>query len=285
MAEQRLPILPIVVVISGSGRNLQVLLDAAAAGRLSVDIRAVISNKPDAKGLQRAQLAGVPTAVVDHTDYASREAFDSALADCIDSFQPELVVLAGFMRILTPEFTARYAGKMLNVHPSLLPNYRGLNTYQRVLDDGGSQHGVSIHFVTAELDGGPVVLQASTDIISADTVNTLEERVHQQELVIYPAAIEAFAQGRLRLVDGQAMLDNQALIQPIVVHEPSKLVATDYTEGYEKIFPSINTANAANSDCQSYGQPSEQPDRPSYSDCLDATTTDDDSQPDRLGNG
>lgn len=228
--------MPVVILISGTGRNLQVFLDEAAAGRLSVDIRAVISNRPDAGGLQRATDAGIPTAVVDHQEYPDRESFDRALAACVDGYAPELVVLAGFMRILTSVFVQRYTGRMLNVHPSLLPAYRGLNTYQRALDDGAQQHGVSIHFVTEELDGGPVVLQASTDILPDDDAEQLAQRVHQQELVIYPVVVQAFAEQRLQFQRGVPCLDGEPLLQPIVVHEPAKCFANDYTKSYAIIF-------------------------------------------------
>lgn len=154
----------VVVLISGSGTNLQAIIDGQQDGSLPIKIAAVISNKPDVKGLQRAETANIATAVVDHKQFESRESFDAALQLEIDKHQPQLVVLAGFMRILTPAFTAHYAGKMLNIHPSLLPKYQGLHTHQRAIDAGDSIHGVTVHFVTAELDGGPAAIQAQVKI-------------------------------------------------------------------------------------------------------------------------
>lgn len=209
------PKLPIVVLISGGGSNLQALIDAVATGKLNVEIRAVISNRPDAKGLQRARDAGIPAEALDHTSFESREAFDRALQTRIDSFEPRLVVLAGFMRLLTDDFVAHYLGRMLNIHPSLLPAYTGLNTHQRVLEAGGKQHGASVHFVTAELDGGPLILQASVDVQTDDDANSLAARVLEQEHKIYPIAVQWFAEGRLQLRDSQAWFDGRALTQPL----------------------------------------------------------------------
>lgn len=231
--QQPLAPMAVVILISGSGRNLQVFLDAAEAGALHIDIKAVISNRPDVQGLERARNAGVPIAVVNHQHYPDREQFDAALAECIDAYVPDIVVLAGFMRILTPSFVNHYAGRMLNVHPSLLPAYRGLNTYQRALDDDAAEHGVSVHYVTPELDGGPVVLQGVTEILPGDTAQSLEARVHQQELVIYPAVVQAIAQQRLQLRSGQVWLDNQALPAPLQLRHPEKSFQTHYTQGYE----------------------------------------------------
>ena len=149
--------LPIVILISGRGSNLQAIIDKTRRGELPVEIRAVISNRPDASGLSHASQANLETRVIDHTDYADREAFDQSLQTCIDSFLPELVILAGFMRILTPGFVHHYRGRMLNIHPSLLPEFPGLDTHQRAIDAGKREHGASVHFVTDDLDGGPVV--------------------------------------------------------------------------------------------------------------------------------
>lgn len=190
--------LPIVVLISGNGSNLQAIIDAIRAG-LPAEIRAVISNNPQAYGLNRAREAGIPAEVIDHHDYVSRTAFDQALMARIDHYQPKLVVLAGFMRILTDEFVTHYHGRMLNIHPSLLPRYQGLNTHQRVLDAGDKIHGVSVHFVSSELDGGPVILQAEIPVYEDDDTDTLVERIHKQEHIIYPRVIRWFAEGRLRL--------------------------------------------------------------------------------------
>lgn len=207
--------LPIVILISGSGSNLQALIDAAMSGELDVDIRAVISNRPGITGLQRAQDAGIPTKTLDHTQFESREAFDQALQGLIDSFEAKLVVLAGFMRLLTDDFVNHYLGRMLNIHPSLLPAYTGLNTHQRVLDAGDKQHGASVHFVTAELDGGPLILQSTVPVHASDDAKTLAARVLEQEHKIYPLAVQWFAEGRLQLKDSQAWFDGKLLSQPL----------------------------------------------------------------------
>lgn len=203
--------LRVVVLISGSGSNLQAIIDGQRAGELPIEIVAVISNRPNVKGLERAVHAGIEAITLDHKDFASRQAFDAALAERIDSYRPELVVLAGFMRILTPEFTQRYLGRMLNIHPSLLPKYQGLNTHQRALDAGDSEHGVTVHFVTAELDGGPAVIQAVVPVLAGDDARSLAARVQTQEHVIYPMAIKWFAEGRLIMRDNAALLDGEPL--------------------------------------------------------------------------
>jgi phosphoribosylglycinamide formyltransferase-1 len=210
-----IPKFPIVVLISGSGSNLQALINAVAAGELNVEIRAVISNRPDARGLQRAREAGIPAEALDHTTFESREAFDLALQQRIDSYEPRLVVLAGFMRLLSDDFVAHYLGRMINIHPSLLPAYTGLSTHQRVLEAGDSQHGASVHFVTAELDGGPLILQATVPVHSTDEPQTLAARVLEQEHKIYPLAVKWFAEGRLRLCGNHACLDDKVLTQPL----------------------------------------------------------------------
>ncbi len=207
--------LPVVVLISGGGTNLQAIIDAAQ-NDLPVDIRAVISNQPDAYGLQRAEQAGIPTAILDHRNFDSREAFDQALAKLVDEYQPGLVLLAGFMRILTPEFVRHYQGRMFNIHPSLLPRFQGLHTHQRVLDAAEKEHGASIHFVTEELDGGPVILQARVPVLPGDNADSLAARVLEKEHQIYPLAVRWFAEGRLSLNDaGQVILDNRALSAPV----------------------------------------------------------------------
>lgn len=201
------PPLPIVILISGNGSNLQAIIDAIRAG-LPAEIRAVISNNPQAYGLSRAREAGIPAEVIDHHDYDSRAAFDQALMSRIDYYQPKLVVLAGFMRILTDEFVKHYYGRMINIHPSLLPRHQGLNTHQRVLDAGDKIHGVSVHFVSPELDAGPVILQAEIPVYTDDDADTLAERIHQQEHRIYPQVIHWFADDRLRLRGNNVLLDD-----------------------------------------------------------------------------
>ena len=206
--------LPIVVLISGSGSNLQAIIDQAA-NELPVDIRAVISNQADAFGLQRAARAGIHTEILDHRDYDSREAYDSALQNLIDSFEPGLVVLAGFMRILTDDFVRHYEGCMFNIHPSLLPKYRGLHTHARAIEAGDGEHGATVHFVTPELDSGPVIIQARVAVHPDDTPDTLAARVLEQEHIIYPQAIRWFAEGRLELKDGVVYLDGNVTGPPI----------------------------------------------------------------------
>ena len=210
------PKLPIVVLISGRGSNLQSIIDQAASGDLPVEIRAVISNRPGVRGLDRAAAAGIETRVLDHGDFSDRESYDRALAELIDSYHPGLVVLAGFMRILTPGFVRHYAGRMLNIHPSLLPKFRGLHTHERALEAGEKEHGASIHFVTEELDGGPVFLQAVVPVLPDDTPERLAARVLEQEHRLYPEAIRWFAEGRIRLTeDGRLLLDGKPLDSPV----------------------------------------------------------------------
>ena len=207
--------LPVVILISGRGSNLQAIIGAVARGTLAVDIRAVISNRPDAAGLQHATRAGIPTAIIDHTLYADRLAFDQALQACIDHYQPGLIILAGFMRILSDNFVAHYRGRMLNIHPSLLPDFPGLKTHQRALDAGCKQHGASVHFVTADIDGGPLVLQTRVPVHADDSADSLAARVLEQEHHLYPLAIRWFAEGRLTLDEnGQALLDGAILTTP-----------------------------------------------------------------------
>lgn len=200
--------LPVVVLISGNGSNLQAIIDAVRTG-LPASIRAVISNNPQAYGLRRAREAGIPADTIDHHEYDSRETFDQALRSRIDYYQPKLVVLAGFMRILTDKFVRHYYGHIVNIHPSLLPRYQGLNTHQRVLDAGDEIHGVSVHFVSPELDAGPVILQAEIPVHTGDDADTLARRIHEQEHVIYPQVIRWFAEGRLRLQGNNVLLDNE----------------------------------------------------------------------------
>lgn len=204
----------LVVLISGSGSNLQAIIDAIAAGRVHATIAAVISNRHGVRGLERARLAGIETAVVDHRQFAAREAFDAALRDAIDRHRPDLVVLAGFMRILTTPFVDHYRGRMLNIHPSLLPQFRGLDTHTRALAAGVAEHGASVHFVTSELDGGPVVAQVRVPVQRGDSAAQLAARVLQHEHRLYPLVIDWFAHRRLQLRNGKAYLDGREIQAP-----------------------------------------------------------------------
>ena len=207
--------LPIVGLISGNGSNLQAIIDAIHREEVPAAIRAVISNRPQALGLERAQRAGIPTVVVDHHRFTDRDSFDAALQTAIDAYQPALVVLAGFMRILSPAFVRHYHGRMLNVHPSLLPAFRGLDTHRRALAAGVTEHGLSIHFVTAELDGGPVIIQDKVPILAGDDANTLAARVQDAEHLLYPRVIRWFAEGRVQLLDHQIIFDGRPLTAPL----------------------------------------------------------------------
>lgn len=200
----------IVILISGRGSNMEALITARDKGELPVNIAAVISNKADAKGLETAAKAGIATRVLEHKAFASREAFDTALQALIDEFAPDLVVLAGFMRILTPDFVRHYEGRMFNIHPSLLPAFPGLHTHQRALAEGVRIHGCTVHFVTAELDHGPVVIQAAVPVLADDDEDRLAARVLQEEHRIYPQAVRWFAEGRLHLVDGRVQVSGAA---------------------------------------------------------------------------
>jgi len=201
----------IVVLISGSGTNLQAIIDACKLESYPGEVVAVISNNDDAYGLTRAQESNIDTCALSHKSFETREAYDLALIDKIDAYQPDLVVLAGFMRILTPAFVQQYHGKLLNIHPSLLPKYQGLHTHQRAIDAGDSEHGVSVHFVTEELDGGPVILQAKVPIFPGDTADDLASRVHEQEHRIYPLVVKWFCQNRVKMVEDGVNLDDQRL--------------------------------------------------------------------------
>ena len=184
----------LVVLISGNGSNLQAIIDNITNNNLPAQIVAVISNKADAYGLERAKKAGIEQQVLSHKDYSDRNQYDLALKELIDGYQPDLIILAGFMRILSNKFVEHYFHKMMNIHPSLLPKYKGLNTHQRAIDAGDKEHGCSVHFVTPELDDGPVILQATVKIKENDTAETLAQRVHEQEHRIYPEAIRMFAE-------------------------------------------------------------------------------------------
>lgn len=199
------------VLVSGRGSNLQAFIDACEKGTLAAEIVVVISNNPDAAGLRRAADAGIATRCINHRDYENRETFDQALADELESRQVDLVILAGFMRILTPVFIKPFSGRLLNVHPSLLPKYPGLHTHQRALDAGDEEGGVTVHFVTLELDGGPPIIQARVPIQPGDTAETLAERVIAKEHLIYPVAAQWHITGRLRLKENGAYLDGKPI--------------------------------------------------------------------------
>ncbi|MDD5057470.1 MAG: phosphoribosylglycinamide formyltransferase [Sideroxydans sp.] len=198
----------IVILISSRGSNMQALLEA----KLPCRIAAVISNRADAQGLEIARARGISTAVVSHRDFADRESFDAALAEAIDSFQPDLVVLAGFMRILTDGFVERYAGRMINIHPSLLPAYAGVNTHERALQDGVKIHGCTVHFVTAKLDNGPIIIQAAVPVLPGDTPDTLSARVLHEEHRIFPQAIRWLCGGQ-RWLDAQGRIASNRIEQ------------------------------------------------------------------------
>ena len=197
----------IVVLISGSGSNLQSLIDACINNKIKAQITAVISNKPNVKGVERATAANIPALIIDHRDFSSRQEFDLHLLEAIKSFEPDLVVLAGFMRILTPDFVNQFEGKLLNIHPSLLPAYQGLDTHQRAIAAGDSKAGATVHFVTPELDGGPPILQAEVAIMPADSAQDLADRVLKMEHKIYPTVVQWFCDGRLTAENGKAFLD------------------------------------------------------------------------------
>ena len=199
------------ILISGRGSNLQAFIDACESGDLAAEICLVISNNPSAEGLRRAAAAGLATRCVDHRDYPDRETFDTALALEVGQSSPDLVILAGFMRILTPAFIQPFSGRLLNVHPSLLPRYPGLHTHQRALEAGDTEAGVTVHFVTLELDGGPPIIQARVPILPQDTPEILAARVIVQEHLIYPLAAQWYVSGRLQLTDQGAYLDGQPI--------------------------------------------------------------------------
>lgn len=210
--------LPVVVLISGRGSNLQAIINAIADDELPIEIRAVVSNRPDAAGLQRPALLGIRTIVVDHACYASRHVFEAVLQTTIDAFEPGLLVLAGFMRILSAEFVTHYRGRILNIHPSLLPEFPGLNTHQRVLDAGKRESGATVHFVTPEMDGGPPILQARVPVLAGDDAVLLASRVLEQEHRILPLAIRWFAEGRVQLdAAGGVIFDGAPLERPRVL--------------------------------------------------------------------
>lgn len=201
----------IVVLISGNGSNLQAIIDATDSGAIPGAVVGVLSNKSDAYGLERAAQHNIPTYVLNHREFADRAQYDQALMARIDSLEADLIVLAGFMRILTPEFVEHYQGRLINIHPSLLPKFKGLNTHQRAIESGEKVHGCSVHFVTAELDGGPVIVQASVPITAGMDAEELASRVHEQEHKTYPLAVSWFCAARLELVDNRVVLDGTPL--------------------------------------------------------------------------
>lgn len=197
----------IVVLISGGGSNLQSLIDSIQAGQLNAQISAVLSNRSDAFGLERAQRVDIPTTAIDHRQFDSREAFDAQLMHAIDRHQPDLVILAGFMRILSVGFVQHYQGRLLNIHPSLLPKYPGLHTHQRAIDAGDTEAGATVHFVTEQLDGGPTIAQATVAIEDGDSADSLAQRILIKEHQLYPQVAQWFAQGRLSLANNQVLMD------------------------------------------------------------------------------
>ena len=215
MFEQKVqrPKKTIVVLVSGNGSNLQAIIDDIAQQKINAKILAVIANQETAYGLIRAENAGIPAFFIDHKGFSSREEFDAKMIKRIDKYNPDLIVLAGFMRILTPDFVEHFQGRMLNIHPSLLPKYRGLHTHQRSIDAGDDEHGASVHFVTPELDGGPVVLQSKVPVFKQQDPQELAERVQQQERQMYPLVIKWFCEDRLKMFDNKAVLDDLVLAE------------------------------------------------------------------------
>ena len=205
----------VAILISGSGSNLQAFIDQVQNGRLDLDIVTVVSNQADAFGLERAAKANIPTRLIDHRDFAERELFDRAVASRLDALDIDLVILAGFMRILSPWFVQHFAGRILNIHPALLPAYPGLDTHQRVLDAGEQWHGSTVHFVTEELDGGPLIFQGRITVNANENAAELAARVQTVEHQIYPQVAAMFASGQLRFRDNQAMLGDDNLVEPI----------------------------------------------------------------------
>jgi len=209
--------LSLVVLISGRGSNLATLIDAVRCSRLNLEIRGVISNRAAAGGIEYARNAGIHVTVLPHATYPDRDSFDAALGKAIDHWQPDLILLSGFMRVLTPGFTAKYGTRTINQHPSLLPLYPGLNTYQRALDAGDSRHGASIHFVTADLDSGPVIAQTSIPIHAEDTAASLAQRLQPREHQLLERVLHLFCQRRICCAHGRILLDNHLLTEPIQI--------------------------------------------------------------------
>lgn len=206
----------IAILISGGGTNLQAFIDAVAAGSLDAEIAVVLSNRPDAYGLTRARIAGIPAECVRHQGYPDRESFDQAMIDTLEKYGPDLVILAGFMRILSPLFVKHFEGRILNIHPALLPKFPGLDTHQRAIDAGEKWHGSTVHFVTEKLDGGPRILQGRVAVLPDDSARLLSARVQAVEHKIYPRAAALFASGRLVFKDGASWLDGERLKEPLL---------------------------------------------------------------------
>ena len=204
------------ILISGSGTNLQAFIDAVQNNHLDLDLAVVFSNNPNAYGLERAEQAGIPTACIQHSDFPDRESFDQAVIAELNRYEPELLILAGFMRILSPAFVAHYSGKILNIHPALLPKYPGLNTHQRVLDAGDEWHGSTVHFVTDKLDAGPRILQGRLSIVADETADELQQRVQAVEHQIYPQAAEWVGSGKVKFRDGKSWVDGHLAAEPVV---------------------------------------------------------------------
>ncbi|NND81988.1 MAG: phosphoribosylglycinamide formyltransferase [Gammaproteobacteria bacterium] len=198
-----------VVLISGSGSNLQAFIDQVDQGELPIDLSLVVSNNPDAYGLTRAQQAGIDTACINHRDFDSREEFDQALLDRIDMAEPDIVILAGFMRILTAEFVHHFENRLVNIHPALLPKFPGTDTHQRAINAGEHWHGATIHFVVPEVDAGPIILQGRIQVRRGESAEQLQQRVHKIEHRLYPLAVKWFAEGRLTVRDDAVLLDNE----------------------------------------------------------------------------
>jgi len=207
--------LKIAVLISGSGSNLQAIIDAIKSGVLKAEISGVLSNKADAHGLVRAQSAGIPTLTLVNSEFSDRESFDRAMQQQLDAWAPDVVVLAGFMRILSSPFVAHYEGRLINIHPSLLPKYKGLHTHRRALEAGDTEHGCSVHFVTPELDGGPVIAQAIVPVRGDDDEKSLTERVHKSEHQLYPQVLVWMSEGMLEFREGRPFFRNRPLQEPL----------------------------------------------------------------------
>jgi phosphoribosylglycinamide formyltransferase-1 len=205
------------ILISGSGTNLQSFIDRVAQGSMSIELCGVFSNRPDAYGLERAREAGIKTLCIEHGQYATREQFDQAVAAALAPWKPDLLVLAGFMRILSPWFVQHYAGRILNIHPALLPLYPGLDTHERALEAGDTHHGSTVHFVTEKLDGGPRILQGRIRVAPTTEAGALMKRVQAVEHRIYPTAADWFGAGRLEMKDGATWLDGVAIDEPVVL--------------------------------------------------------------------
>ena len=206
----------LVVLISGNGSNLQAIIDAIKHGELNAEISAVISNQVSAQGLDRAARENITTHVIEHGRYLSRDLFDHAMMEVIDPLKPDLIILAGFMRILSDKFVEHYRHKLINIHPSLLPKYKGLNTHQKAIDNRDTIHGASVHYVDCELDSGQVVIQAEVPVFPDDTVETLARRVLKEEHRIYPLAVKMHIEGRIKFVNNKLMLDNKLLEKPLL---------------------------------------------------------------------